>query len=76
MVSPVAMRLDSFLQDAGISDEAFARLIRVSPASVSRYKRFLRVPRPKIMARIESATQGRVTPADFYGAHGEAEAAA
>lgn len=50
---------------SGRSTTEFAREIGVSPESVRLWMRG-RVPRPKMMARIAKATNGQVTPADFY----------
>ncbi len=59
------MRLDDWISRKGMTREAFAALIDVEPASVTRYANGDRVPRPTIMRRIVTATNGDVTPNDF-----------
>ena len=50
----------------GISARRFARAIRVSEFTGGRYRRREQTPRPSVMVRIYRATQGPVTPNDFY----------
>jgi transcriptional regulator with XRE-family HTH domain len=45
--------------------EAFAALIEVEAASVTRYANGDRIPRPAIMRRITKVTDGQVTANDF-----------
>ena len=62
------MTLERYLSEHGISRSAFARLIGVSPASVTRYVKAGeggRSPRDAIMRRIREATGGAVTADDF-----------
>lgn len=61
------MTLDDWLTRTGTKEEAFAAQIGVSQATVNRYRRGRRVPRPIPMARIATATGGQVTPNDFHG---------
>lgn len=58
------MRLGDYLTETGETYAQFGERIEVDESSVSRYCNG-RVPRPKIMARIIVATDGRVTANDF-----------
>ena len=60
------MKLDHWLRLNGISTTKFGEMIDVSQPSVHRYARGGRVPIPKIMRRIMRATNGQVTPNDWY----------
>lgn len=67
------MTLSEFLEVNGITDAEFARRIGAgSRMTVGRYRRHERIPRPKPMERIVAATEGKVTPADFYRSVGSA----
>jgi hypothetical protein len=48
-----------------MADAEFAERIGVSRQSLWRYKAMERVPRPKIMAKIQAETSGAVTANDF-----------
>lgn len=61
------MQLAEYLHDAKISIAAFARQIGEAQATVSRYVNGKRIPQPAKMTKIMQATNGRVTPNDFYG---------
>jgi len=61
------MTLAQWLRRTAVSQADFARMIGVTQATVCRYVAGTRIPRRAIMARIEHATGGQVTPADFYG---------
>ena len=60
------MQLAAFLAAQGLSYAAFAPRVGLSAVAVSRHARGLRLPRPRVLARYETATGGQVTPADFY----------
>ena len=60
------MDLQTYISLKGMSQEQFAQRIGVKQKSVSRYAAGERVPHPKIMADIYSATNGAVEPNDFY----------
>jgi transcriptional regulator with XRE-family HTH domain len=68
------MRLALYLESNKISPAEFARLIEVTPATVSRYAAGLRFPEPLILLRIKSATGGAVTADDFLPEPAEARA--
>lgn len=71
------MKLDEYLAKTGISQPAFAADIGCTQAAVSRYVSRRRIPRPRLMARIEKVTNGAVTANDFFADEREkAEAAA
>lgn len=59
------MTLDAWISTARISNAKFADAIGVSRQAVSRYRLGERIPRPKVIKKIEAATKGRVTANDF-----------
>jgi len=70
------MTLETWLAKNQTSDAAFATQIGVSRQALWRYKSGERIPRPKILERIQVATGGRVKPADFFPAPSKPEVAA
>jgi transcriptional regulator with XRE-family HTH domain len=60
------MKLAAWLEQSDQSDADFARRIKVSRQALSRYKAGERTPRPKIIARIQVATNDAVRPDDFF----------
>jgi DNA-binding transcriptional regulator YdaS (Cro superfamily) len=60
------MRLSQYLAENDIGKAAFADLIGVSIQAVYRYANGERIPTPDIMRQIKAATEGKVTPNDFY----------
>jgi transcriptional regulator with XRE-family HTH domain len=60
------MKLRDFLSRACLTESQFGATIGVSQGSVNRYARGLRVPRPSVMARIVTRTEGKVRPDDFF----------
>jgi hypothetical protein len=58
--------LDEWLINEKLSDAVFAARIQVKRETVFRYRNG-RVPHPSVMARIVEATNGAVSPNDFYG---------
>lgn len=60
------MKLRTYLSKHEIPAAQFAERLKVTHATVCRYRDGSRIPRPDIMARIVSATVGAVGPADFY----------
>lgn len=65
------MRLKDYLKAAGMTRAEFAKMVGCEQPTVSRYLRG-RVPAPEVMARIVAATNGAVTPNDFYNLPTEA----
>lgn len=62
------MLLKTYLADANITYDAFARRIGVANAGVvAKYAAGKRTPRPKFMAAIVRETDGKVQPNDFFG---------
>lgn len=59
-------KLNEYLDDNRITNEIFGKEIGVSNASVSRYRNGERIPELGIMKNISCATNGVVTPNDFY----------
>ena len=60
------MQITDWLSKNTISDADFAARIGVSRQALWRYKSGERIPRPKILERIQLATGGKVKPADFF----------
>ncbi len=60
------MKLDVYIRDHGITQEAFARSINRSKIAVSRYCRRERIPESDTMRAIAWITGGLVTANDFY----------
>jgi DNA-binding transcriptional regulator YdaS (Cro superfamily) len=61
------MKLKDWLTKTGIQPSDFAKTIETQPAAVSRYCAGTRIPEKEVMPRIVAATNGEVTPNDFYG---------
>ena len=62
------MKLSEYLENQGLSQEGFGRLIGVTQQAVERYVSGARVPRPEVIRRIVDATDGAVEPNDFFEA--------
>ncbi len=60
------MQLRDYLNQSNISPINFAGLVGVGHQNVYRYLSGKRIPSPEIMRRIVVATDGQVTPNDFY----------
>lgn len=60
------MTLLEYISSNEISYGAFSKIIGVKPPTVRRYCLGERIPKPSVMERIKSATNGAVTPNDFY----------
>ena len=61
------MNLASYLEKNDLTATAFAAQIGVAIATVTRAARGEIMPSPETMKRIMEATNGKVTPNDFYG---------
>lgn len=61
------MKLDSFLALNAVKQNEFAEKIGENSVCVNRYCLGTRIPRPEVMRKIYVATNGAVTPNDFYG---------
>jgi transcriptional regulator with XRE-family HTH domain len=66
------MNLRTYLRMQRVTVADFAAQIGASEAAVGKWTRGERIPRRAMMARIQTATNGQVTPADFYAAHDQA----
>lgn len=53
-------------QDKNLSLEALGEQIGVTRSALSNYETGNRIPRPKVMQRIQKVTRGKVSPRDFY----------
>lgn len=60
------MQLQAYLESQGAKVADFAADIGVSLQAVDRYRHGQRIPRPEVMVRIYSVTEGEVCPNDFY----------
>lgn len=60
------MTVDEWLRTNDVTEAEFAERIGSSQAAVNRYRKG-RIPEPRVMRRILTATAGAVTPNDFYG---------
>lgn len=59
------MKLETYLRNKKLTDEAFGALVGLSQSQVSRIKRGKSTPSWKTIAVIEEATRGRVTIRDL-----------
>lgn len=59
------MTLAKWISAADLTDAEFARRLGISRQALSRYKAGTRIPRPHILHRIMSLTNGAVTANDF-----------
>ncbi len=60
------MKLRDFMSVRELSEAQLGRLLGIGQATVNRYVRGERIPRPDLMRRIVEVTEGQVGPADFY----------
>ncbi len=67
------MKLEQFMQMAGLNDEQMAEKIGKDRTLVSRYRRGEVIPPLEIIARIEDATSNAVTFRDFLQDRGAAQ---
>jgi len=67
------MKLNDWMNAAGITDEALAARLEVDRTTISRIRRGTRMPSPEMMRKIREGTDGSVTANDFV--HHEADAA-
>jgi transcriptional regulator with XRE-family HTH domain len=61
------MKLATYLEENGLTDAAFARVIGVERQAVGRYKTGERFPERLILLEIYKATNGAVSANDFAG---------
>jgi DNA-binding transcriptional regulator YdaS (Cro superfamily) len=60
------MTLRDYLLQTRQTYRDFARMVAATEHAVAHWARGARIPRRAMMARIEQATGGQVTAADFY----------
>lgn len=60
------MKLDAWLASSPLKDHEFAGKIGVSRVTLFRLKTGRRPPKRDVMAKISVATDGAVTPNDFF----------
>ena len=70
--SLVTMTLDRFLASQEITRAAFAARIGVSRVTLQRYLAGDRFPRPDVLRRIATVTEGAVTANDFIASRARA----
>jgi putative transcriptional regulator len=59
------MKLDTYLEQAGLTHGQFAEMIGCEQPTITRFTKG-RVPSPDLMRKIVEATDGAVTPNDFF----------
>lgn len=62
----VELNLDEYLTVERITSATFAGWVGASVHAVKKWRRKARIPRPDRIAEIETLTQGRVAPNDWY----------
>lgn len=60
------MKLDAFIKTHGLTGEEFAAKAGISRSDVSKYRSGRSKPKDDAMRKIFAATNGLVTPNDFY----------
>jgi len=60
------MKLHHYLCQHSLTQKQFAELAGIKQPTICLYLKGRRFPSPKTMARIMAATNGRVTPNDFF----------
>lgn len=68
------MTLNEWLSQQKITDAQMAKKLSVTTQAINNYRNKRRVPRAEIMARITQATNGAVTPNDFFMHGGDCRA--
>ncbi|WP_240579248.1 helix-turn-helix domain-containing protein [Ochrobactrum sp. A-1] len=61
-------KLKAYLKDHGLTHKAFGDAVGVTQAAVNRYVNGVRFPTRTVIIKIETATNGEVTVADWYQA--------
>lgn len=65
------MKLEKYLATNAVTQKEFAEQIGEKPVVITRYCNGQRIPRAEIMVKIFKATNGAVTPNDFYDICGD-----
>ena len=63
----VLMNLKAYINDQGMTLDQIGEICDISPHTMSKYKRSIRIPRKAHMIKIYEGTNKQVTPNDFYG---------
>jgi len=69
------MKLEQFIAQSGITAFAFAKSIGRDPGTISKILNGHQTPDAETMRRIIAATEGQVTPNDFFDIPNTTEAA-
>ena len=72
MVKLWTMQLSAYMQAHQLKPKDVAKMLGVTVAAISRYLNGTRKPKPDVVVKIDAATGGIVTWADFYNDHPEA----
>ncbi|MCH6203879.1 helix-turn-helix transcriptional regulator [Brucella ciceri] len=59
-------KLRTYLKDRGVSHKAFGEAIGVTQATINRYVNGERFPSQEIIVKIAQATEGEISPADWF----------
>jgi transcriptional regulator with XRE-family HTH domain len=60
------MTLAAWMRNQGIADEDLAATLGIDRSTVSRLRRGRKIPSTRLMEKIAQATDGAVTPNDFF----------
>ena len=60
------MNLKQYINNQGLTLDEIGRICDISPHTMSKYKRNIRIPRRAHMLKIYEGTNYEVTPNDFY----------
>jgi transcriptional regulator with XRE-family HTH domain len=59
------MKLEDWMRQKNLTDQAMSKLIDTSRTAVTMYRNGQRIPKPDIARRIFEVTNKKVTPSDF-----------
>lgn len=62
----LGMTLEQYITENELTHEAFGKLVGAPQATINRYVRGKRFPTRDMIRRIEDATAGKVSVADWY----------
>ena len=66
MIHPSGMNLKTYLEQERLTASDFARQIGVYPSTITRAAKGEAMPSPSLMKQIMDATQGAVSPNDWF----------
>ncbi len=61
------MTLETYLEQQHLTNVAFAALVDADQSTVQRLRKGTQIPSKELMARIFTATKGKVRADDFFG---------